>query len=342
MINERELIDKLRPFMTEDERKTFLGFLVTAAPLALSFILLFAADGFLLKGLGWIFFTLFNVRMFVLYHDYCHGAIFRKSVWIGRLMKLYGLSIIIPYSIWCESHNDHHKNNSKYNKQVGGQVIVLDLKAWKSLKLRYKILYLVFRHPLVAVTGYFTSFLIMTVAYILRRPAKHYSGLVSIAFHILLLVAIYRWSGLENFIFVFSSLVASTGIGTFLFIAQHTYPEAKYLRDKDWTLVKASLQTTSYFKMGPVMQWFTANIGFHHVHHISTRIPYYRLPEAMAAVPELQNPHIVTWRPRDVLGVMFSAFLWDEANEMMVGIHEIFRRPSSFTASPLAASVQDS
>lgn len=311
--------------MVEDDRKTGIGFLVTAVPFVLSAILLFAADTFFLKALGWIFFSLLNVRMFVLYHDFCHGAIFRKNIWMNRVMRLYGIAVLVPYSIWSESHNDHHKNNSKFNKRVGGQVIIVDTKLWDTLKLRYKILYLVFRHPFAAATGYATSFLATTIAFFLRRPSKQYIGVIAIAVHIVSLVAIYHWAGLENLLFYFTSLLASTGLGTFLFMAQHTYPEAKYLSEKDWTMIKASIHTTSYFRMGPVMQWFTANIGFHHIHHISTRIPYYRLPEVMAKIPELQNPHVVTWHPRDVLGVMFSSFLWDESNQKMLGVSQIFR-----------------
>ncbi|MDH4054761.1 MAG: fatty acid desaturase, partial [Gammaproteobacteria bacterium] len=96
------------------------------------------------------------------------------------------------------------------------------------------------------------------------------------------------------------------------------------LQGDEWSYPDAAMESSSYLKLNRVMQWFTGNIGFHHIHHLNVRIPFYRLPEAMAAIPELQSPITTTLKPRDILDC-FRCCLWDEERQKVVSYREAAR-----------------
>lgn len=111
--------------------------------------------------------------------------------------------------------------------------------------------------------------------------------------------------------------VVTTDIGAYLFYAQHSFPGARVYTPDEWNFFDAALGTASYFKLGRVMEWFTGAIGYHHVHHLNANIPFYRLREAMAAIPELQHPVVTRLHLRDIRSC-FRANLWDPDNHCMV------------------------
>jgi acyl-lipid omega-6 desaturase (Delta-12 desaturase) len=107
-------------------------------------------------------------------------------------------------------------------------------------------------------------------------------------------------------------------IGAYLFYAQHNYPGMRATQCGDWAFHEAALESSSYTVMGPVMRWCTGNIGFHHIHHLNAAIPFYRLPEAMRAIPAMQAPAITSLRPRDIRACL-RLKLWDAEAGRMVG-----------------------
>ena len=168
------------------------------------------------------------------------------------------------------------------------------------------------RSPLNIVLGVFTIFALgMSVTPVLRAPKKHWSGLVALA--VVFGSAGYLASIGRIDIWVFGWLIPmwlAAMAGSYLFYAQHTFPEAKIAARQDWTFVKAATTSSSYMVMGPIMNYFTANIGFHHVHHLNATIPFYRLPEAMQGIPELQNPGKTSLNPKDI-ATCFSLKVYD-------------------------------
>jgi omega-6 fatty acid desaturase (delta-12 desaturase) len=112
------------------------------------------------------------------------------------------------------------------------------------------------------------------------------------------------------------------GMGSYLFYSQHNFPGASFKENKDWTYVGAALDSTSFLQMSPVMNWFTANIGYHHIHHINSRIPFYRLPEVMAAIPEFSKVSTTTFNLKDVIDC-FQLKLWDEEKEDMITLRQL-------------------
>ena len=137
----------------------------------------------------------------------------------------------------------------------------------------------------------------MCVRPFLHNPRRHLDAVASLVIHVTL-IALLGKVGLDAMILgvLLPSFIASF-LGAYLFYAQHNFPAAKYRTRDDWSRVDAALHSSSYIPMGPVMKWLTGNIGFHHVHHLNSRIPFYRLPEAMKAMVELQSPGTTTLTP---------------------------------------------
>jgi omega-6 fatty acid desaturase (delta-12 desaturase) len=117
-------------------------------------------------------------------------------------------------------------------------------------------------------------------------------------------------------------LAVTHGMGTYLFYAQHNFPDMNLKSRREWDYTHAALRSSSMFDMPPLMHWLTGNIGYHHVHHLNHRIPFYRLPEAMASVPELQNPGRTSWRLRDVKACLDLA-VWDPDRGRMLTYAEL-------------------
>ncbi|HRD37488.1 MAG TPA: fatty acid desaturase, partial [Bacteroidia bacterium] len=108
-------------------------------------------------------------------------------------------------------------------------------------------------------------------------------------------------------------------MGAYLFYAQHNFPGVTFKGNEEWTYEGAALESSSYMDLNPFMHWVTANIGYHHVHHMNARIPFYRLPEVMKALPELQNAKKTSLKPKDIIAC-FKLKVWDFEKQQMVGV----------------------
>jgi omega-6 fatty acid desaturase (delta-12 desaturase) len=116
-------------------------------------------------------------------------------------------------------------------------------------------------------------------------------------------------------------------IGSYLFYAQHNFPGVTFSDNAGWTYEKAALESSSFMKMGPLMRWFTANIGYHHIHHLNARIPFYRLPEATAGIPELQDPKVTSLNPVEIFRCL-RLKVWDVETQQMVGLRRGYKEES--------------
>ncbi len=248
---------------------------------------------------------LVGVRLFIIYHDYQHGAILRDS-WIAAfVMNLTGLLMLNPRSVWNRSHDHHHRNNSKTFGASIGSFPIMTQEAYANATPAERFAYAAIRHPLNMLFGYVTVFTIgMCLRPFLYSPKRHFDGLLSVVMHFGAMIYVATL-GIDILILgmVIPSLVSAT-LGAYLFYAQHNFPAADLKPRSEWTHVEAALHSSSYISMGALMSWFTGNIGYHHVHHLNARIPFYRLPEAMAALEELQSPGKTSLRPRDVLACL--------------------------------------
>ncbi|MBK8096378.1 MAG: fatty acid desaturase [Planctomycetes bacterium] len=258
------------------------------------------------------------VRVFILYHDFQHGAILAGSTLASVLMRGYGLLVLNPPSIWRRSHDHHHRNVGRVFGASIGSYPVMTCAAWARANRWQRLRYVAMRHPVTIGLGYLTIFLYgMCLRSFLVDRRQHGDAGLALVLHagIVVTLAILAPS-LLLFLIVVPMTIAGA-LGAYLFYAQHNYPSVRILDGKEWTYLGAALQSSSHIRMGPVMRWFTGNIGFHHVHHVNARIPFYRLPEAMAGIAELQNPGTTSLSPRQIWRCL-RLRLWDPQRGRMV------------------------
>jgi omega-6 fatty acid desaturase (delta-12 desaturase) len=195
---------------------------------------------------------------------------------------------------------------------------------WHEMTPAQKRWYVFARHPLTMMFGYFTVFAAgMCVAAFLREPRTHWQGPTALLAHGLVIAAVWTLFGpLAVLLTVVLPLFVACGVGSYLFYAQHNFPECELRSREAWNYHHAALEASSMFDMPAILHWFTGNIGYHHVHHLNHQIPFYRLPEAMAAIPELQSPGRTSWSPADVRECL-SLKLWDPDRSRLVGWTEV-------------------
>lgn len=318
--SEKELLVASKAFTVEDparsRRESIISF---AAIIACTAAAALVRPWPLQLALG-IVEGLLVVRVFILYHDVMHGAILRGAKVWRAIYSAYGVLVLTPPNVWRETHNYHHAHTAKIIGSNIGSYPMVTLRMYEGLKPWQRWLYLAARHPLNIAFAMVTVFLIgMCVRPFLRKPKQMWdSALAFVLFWAIVgtLASFGLWSAL-----VFAYLVpvaVGTAMGAYLFYAQHNYPGVKVAPRETWTFTGASLESSSYMEMGPLMRWFTANIGFHHVHHLNAAIPFYRLPEAMAQIPELQSPGKTSLKLKDVLAC-FRLKIWDPERNEMVG-----------------------
>lgn len=267
--------------------------------------------------------ALLYVRMFVIYHDYQHRAILQNSTAASLLMQIVGIYLLAPETIWKRTHEHHHNNNSKLTMTGIGSYPTISKDRYKSLEKREKFIYLVNRHPLTILLGYFTLFIYwLNLKSFFQSPTKHLDSLLALILHGAAAFAIWNYMGFAAFILSwFVPFLIAFGIGSYLFYCQHNFPTAKFCENHDWTYVNAALNSTSFMRMNPVMQWFTGNIGYHHVHHVNSRIPFYRLIEAYHQMPELQHAPTTSWNPIEIFRCL-RLKLWDPEQDKMITLRE--------------------
>ena len=267
---------------------------------------------------------LMYMRMFVIYHDYQHRAILRRSKTAEWLMKVLGIYLIAPETIWTRTHEHHHNNNSKLTIAGIGSYPTISKARFMSLSKLEQRVYLINRHPLTILLGYFTLFTYwLNLKSFIQSPSKHVDSLVSLLMHWTIGGVMWYYLGMDSVILTwFLPFFIAYGMGSYVFYSQHNFPGAKFRENQDWSYDNAALASTSYMTMNPVMQWFTADIGFHHVHHLNSRIPFYRLKEAMKSMPELMSVSTTSWNPMDMVRC-FRLKLWDPENETMITLRQL-------------------
>lgn len=320
----KKLILATKPFAKEDRATSWIHTVSTLVLLIISYVLIFALEPILLKIIFCVLASLISVRMFIIYHDYLHKTILQKSAVANIIFTLFGLFILAPRSIWKRSHDYHHKHNSKlYTSSIGSFPIITN-KKFQKLKPAERWVYLFIRHPLTIFLGHIFAFTFgLCIQPLLRSPDKHWDAAIALLMHYSIGLILYLSFGPLNFVIGFlMPAVLSGGIGSYLFYAQHNFPTTHF-EDKDgWTYIDAAMKSSSYMKMCKVMHWFTGNIGYHHIHHLNARIPFYRLPEAFEKIPELQNVKTTSLNPVEMFKCL-RLKVWCCETKSMIGHKEM-------------------
>lgn len=322
---EKELILATKPYAEEIRWKSWWHLFSTMLVLGgLYFVTFLNAAPLWLRITASILAGLTIARMFIIYHDHQHKAILQGSRFADVVMTLWGLFILAPTSIWKRSHDHHHKHNSKlYTSSIGSYPIVTKEK-YQSMSRSDRAAYNFVRHPLTIALGYIFVFAYgMCVRSFVNSRDKHWDSLLALVLHVLAGVAIAIFLGWTSFFlgFLVPAIIA-LGLGAYLFYAQHNFPTATFAEKDGWSYVNAALGSSSYMRMNPVMHWFTGNIGYHHIHHLNARIPFYRLPEVYKAIPELQKAKTTSLMPGEIIRCL-RLRVWDPQLGRMIGKREM-------------------
>jgi omega-6 fatty acid desaturase (delta-12 desaturase) len=268
--------------------------------------------------------ALLYVRLFVIYHDYEHRAILQNSVVAHWIMAFIGIYLLAPETIWKRSHEHHHNNNSKLTLSGIGSYPLISTTYFLGLPKKKQNLYLINRHPMTVLLGYLTLFIYwLNLKSFVQSPRKHIDSLFSLLFHFTLGFLVFHYYGIEVFLLNWCfPFLLTFGIGSYLFYSQHNFPGAHFHEHDDWAYDKAALKSTSRMVMSPLMHWFTGNIGYHHVHHLNSRIPFYRLREATESMPELDDVPTTSWHPKEVARCLQLKF-WDANLGKMITMKQL-------------------
>lgn len=270
------------------------------------------------------------VRLFIIQHDCGHGSFFKSRAandFVGRALSLLTLT---PYGSWKRGHAAHHASTGNLDRRGRGDVETLTVAEYQTSPRFRKLAYRLFRNPLVMVMlGAPINFIVLQ-----RFPKRHElrigQSLRSIlALDLALVVAFGLPCALFGVVAVFETyipvMIIASWAGNWLFYVQHQFEDAHWERDADWNFHVAAVDGSSYFKLPPILKWFSGNIGLHHVHHLCSRVPNYRLQACLDAAPELQEiAKVITLR--ESLGCWRLA-LWDEHRRVLVGFRDLEARP---------------
>ena len=264
------------------------------------------------------------LRLFVIYHDQQHQAILAKSRVASILMQIFGILALTPPSVWSRSHNHHHNHNSKLRGSNIGSFPIMTKDQFLKSTRRERVKYLFMRHPLTILFGYVFVFMGGFCIYpLIEEPREHFDCLIALLIHAAigtLLAVFFGWPTLLLTLVI--PVFISGAMGSYLFYAQHNFPSVSFNDAAGWTYEKAAMQSSSFMQTGRIMGWFTANIGHHHIHHLNARIPFYRLPEVLREIPELQAAKNTSLNPLEIFRCL-RLKVWDVESQRMVCLAEI-------------------
>jgi omega-6 fatty acid desaturase (delta-12 desaturase) len=322
----RALKQALASYQRPSHRRSLVEIAITAGPLALLWGLAwFAMD----RGWWWAALllsepaALFMVRLFMIQHDCGHGAFFRAKPlndWVGRVL---GVVTLTPYDYWRRTHAIHHATSGNLDRRWLGAVETLTVEEYSALPWLKRLGYRLYRNPLVMFgvgPGYMFILQHRLPVGLMKEKGAWFSVLgTNLGLGALAFAAIY-FGGAGPFLMVhLPILLLAASIGVWLFYVQHQFEGSYWARNEGWSLHEAALHGSSYYDLPPVLRWMTANIGLHHIHHVGSRIPYYRLPQVLRDHPELKDVSRVTLGQS--LGAVKLA-LWDEAKGRLVSFRE--------------------
>jgi len=261
----------------------------------------------------------FMVRIFIIFHDCGHGSFFKSKKANDLVGIITGIITLTPYHRWKHDHAIHHATAGDLDRRGVGDVQMLTVAEYLALPRWKQVIYRLSRNPLLMFTvGAWSVFIFVHRFYKrgagkLERNSVHLTNLAWLG---ILLIA-HLTIGLRDFFLVHFPIVAiGTTFGVWLFYVQHQFEGSYWERHEKWDFILTALQGSSFYRLPRVLQWFSGNIGFHHIHHLNPRIPNYQLPRCHAEIPVFQYVRPLTLM-RSLKSLSYR--LWDEESQRMVG-----------------------
>lgn len=309
--------------------KAFIQILNSFGPfIALWILMYFSLSWSYLITLGLsIINAFFLVRIFIIQHDCGHQSFFQKRKWNNRVGLFCSFFSAMPYKYWAKVHSHHHGHTGQLEERDFGDINFLTVEEYHNLSGTRKFSYRIFRNPIMLFLVVPIIYLVFSMRFpFLGRGRKGWGRIhKAMTLNNLLFTAIFIGCGFlfgwANFLMVHLPIVYFFGVISFwFFYVQHQHEET-YQRWKDnWDYVLAAIKGASYYKLPKVMHWLTGNIGYHHIHHLSSQIPNYNLAKCAKENPILQK-HVTTLTFTQSLGTIFNK-LWDEESGRMISFSE--------------------
>lgn len=335
-LDARQLANSARQYAHPENWRSVWQLLTTIPPLLGLWVAMFATVG----DAYWITLLLsvpaagFTVRLFIIQHDCGHRSFFRSrrlNDWLGNII---GVVTLTPHGYWRYSHNTHHATCGNLEKRGTGDINVLTVAEYLALSRWKRLVYRIYRNP-VTLLGIGPIFLFV-VKYrlpfdLIRSQPKMLIGVMvtNLAIAALLIGLGLGFGFIEVLLVQAPIVIMSSTAGVWLFYVQHQFEKTYWHDDKEWDFYDASVMASSYYDLPQPLRWFTADIGIHHLHHLSSRIPNYRLRSCMDALSGLQNVNRIGLR--ESLSC-FRLTLWDELTQSLVPFKYLSKREAVQTS----------
>jgi omega-6 fatty acid desaturase (delta-12 desaturase) len=266
----------------------------------------------------------FLLRLFMIQHDCGHGSFFahrHSDDWTGRAI---GVLTLTPYDYWRRAHAAHHASAGNLDERGVGDITTFTVAEYRALSFWQRLGYRLYRHPAV-MFGIGPIWLFLFKQRLpfgmMRSGATPWVSTMATNLAIAILAAGVIWLiGIVPFLLVhLPTVTLAAAAGVWLFYVQHQFEETHWSKSPEWQFQYAALNGSSHYDLPAPLRWLTGNIGIHHVHHLSSRVPYYRLPEVLKDYPELKAVGRITIM--ESLACV-KLVLWDEGRDRLISFRE--------------------
>jgi len=247
------------------------------------------------------------------------------SDWTGRFL---GVLTLTPYDVWRRTHSEHHSGAGNLERQGMGDINTKTVSEYQALSNFQKFAYKLYRNPFVLfaiIPTYLFIFQNRLPLGLTKAGSKYWISAMGTNLSILLLLSgIYYFGGFAPILFIFlpSTILAAT-FGVWLFYVQHQFEDTHWDREEEWDMHKAALEGSSHYDLPLILHWFSANIGIHHVHHLYSRIPFYRLQQIIKDYPALsENQRLSVYESF----ASVKLHLWDETDRKLISYKQLYQK----------------
>ncbi|WP_223702524.1 fatty acid desaturase [Sutcliffiella deserti] len=320
----KNLKKQIAPFEQSQTTKSVWQIINTLGPFIILWILAYVSlsVSYWLALIPIVLAAGFLTRIFIIFHDCTHHSFFKNRRLNRAVGTAMGVLTLFPFDQWGYEHSVHHATSGNLDKRGTGDIWTLTVDEYAAAPWKTRIAYRIYRNPFV-MFGIGPIYVFLLKNRFNRKGArkKERNNLYLTNIIIVALVALLCWAiGWQAFLLVQGSIFMISGsIGIWLFYVQHTFEDSYFVADKEWEYVLAAVEGSSFYKLPKLLQFLTGNIGYHHVHHLSPRVPNYKLEEAHKNTPPLEKVPTISLAT-SIRSIRFR--LWDEESKNFVSFRE--------------------